>query len=190
MASGLLAFMDSITLHRLSELAPAFGRRLHTVLLVLEGEGIWMRMVQGVRSPGQQDELYAKGRTKPGEPCTHDGVARPPGTCPEHWLGLTVTRARGLDSWHPYALAADCAPDADPATPGFQPNWDREHKDYRRYVALAKAQGLTVGDEWTGPRRDTPHVQPAELPNTPTAEDQQLFKDGGAGAVWIKYGLM
>lgn len=159
--------VDSVSLQRLKELAPGFARKLHTVLLVLESEGINMRIVQGLRSWQQQDDLYAQGRSRPGN---------------------IVTKVKGGYSWHCFGLAADCVPDADPDTPGFQPEWDAHNAHYARFVAVAKAQGLVAGAEWrTFP--DYPHVQAGEVPVSPTDEVRQAFKDGGMFAVWTMYGL-
>jgi peptidoglycan L-alanyl-D-glutamate endopeptidase CwlK len=65
--------------------------------------------IQTLRTFAEQDALFAKGRTAPGEPCRHagDNKARQPGMCPVHPLGLTVTAAIGGHSPHNWGCAAD-----------------------------------------------------------------------------------
>ena len=159
--------MDAISLERLKMLAPGFAKKLHTVLLMLEAEDVHMRIVQGLRTWKEQDDLYAQGRSKPGN---------------------IVTKVRGGYSWHNYGLAADCVPDADPNRPGFQPDWEPSSQRYKRFLAVAKAQGLTIGADWrTFP--DYPHVQDGKLSVGPTDEIRELYAQKGMNAVWIHYGL-
>jgi len=165
---------------------------VHTLILLLEQEGIWMRIVQGLRSWPQQAELYAKGRTAPGEPCRHEGRLITPGDCGQHPFGATVTKAPPGYSWHQFGLAFDLVPDADPEKPGFQPDWDAASPRYARFLEVARQHQLACGADWrTYP--DYPHVQPVELPGGPTDEVRQVFKDGATAGVWQlckeQYGL-
>ncbi|MHB9038996.1 MAG: M15 family metallopeptidase [Armatimonadota bacterium] len=69
-------------------LNPAFAKKLTLFEGKLAQLGIRVKMTCGYRSIGEQNSLYAQGRTKPGK---------------------IVTRARGGSSWHNYGLAADYA---------------------------------------------------------------------------------
>ena len=69
-------------------LNPEFVKKLSLFESRLAQNGIKVILTAGFRSFGEQDALYAKGRTKPGK---------------------KVTNARGGDSWHNYGLAADYA---------------------------------------------------------------------------------
>jgi len=175
--------MDAITSARLLDLALPVSKRVRATIETLELEGIYVRIVQAVRSWNQQAELYAKGRTAPGEPCSHPGGARSVGDCQEHPLGLTVTKARPGQSWHNFGMAADLVPD-DPTKPGYQPIWDASHPHYGRLVAVATSKGLVCGAEWRS-FPDYPHVQyTGRFPVSPTDEVRQLFLSGGMVAVW------
>lgn len=175
--------MDDISHARLRDLALPVAKRVRATIEALELENIYVRIVQGLRSWVQQAELYAKGRTAPGEPCNHPGGVRAVGDCLEHPLGLPVTKARPGYSWHQYAMAADLVPD-DPTKPGYQPVWDADHPHYGRLITVAQSKGLVCGAEFrTFP--DYPHVQyTGRFPVSPTDEVRQLFTDGGMIEVW------
>ncbi len=174
--------MDAISVARLQEVQPVLAQRVHQQGTILEAEGIFYRIIWGLRSWATQAGLWAKGRTAPGEPCVHDQVLRPVGTCTDHPLGRIVTKAPPGWGWHEFGLAVDIAPD-DPTRPGYQPIWDADHPSYERMIAVGLSVGLAPGGLWrTFP--DYPHFQPQELPRIPTGEMRQLFADGGVRAVW------
>lgn len=52
------------------------------------------------RSMEEQADLYATGRSKPGNPCRCGGASKKIGTCAKHPLGLTVTNAKPGQSAH------------------------------------------------------------------------------------------
>jgi hypothetical protein len=117
-----------------------------------------VRIHSGFRSITEQDTLYAKGRTTPGEPCTHGGQTHAIGTCEIHPLGSTVTNAKGaqMQSWHQLGLAVDlvfCDKNGN-----F--NWGND-KNWTRSGAVGKGSGLIWGGDWNDP--DQPHLQ---LPNS------------------------
>lgn len=89
-------------------------------------------LTQTYRSSDEQDALYAQGRTKPGK---------------------VVTNARGGQSLHNYRLAFDIAfKDA-----RGRIVWDVPH--FRRFAAIAKANGLAWGGDWRS-FKDYPHFDP------------------------------
>lgn len=82
------------------------------------------------RSPQEQDECYAQGRTLPGP---------------------IVTKARAWESWHQYR----CAWDAIPYTPAHSPDWTYSDRNNDKIpdepwwrVLVEEAQKL--GIEWAG----------------------------------------
>ena len=106
----------------------------------------------GYRSHAEQQRLYEKGRTTPGEACTHNGVTVAVGTCTTHPLGITVTNAVAGSSWHNFG----CAIDVVFCNAKGQSTWPSGN-NWARNGALAQANALTWGGNWTGP--DPPHIQ-------------------------------
>jgi len=105
------------------------------------------------RSWAEQDEDYAKGRTAPGEPCTHEEVWRPVGTCKVHPLGLSVTAAVGGMSWHNYGIAIDVAPFI-----AGKPAWSyKKGGIWDRIADLGRSVGMEWGGTWRKP--DRPHFE-------------------------------
>ena len=84
------------------------------------------------RSPEEQNELYAQGRTKPGN---------------------VVTNARGNESFHNFRLAFDFVP-----LVGGKPQWNDTNL-YRKAGILAETFGLEWAGRWTGKLRETAHCQ-------------------------------
>jgi len=74
---------------RLRQLHPALASAVRATIADLAAQGIVVEVVQGLRTFAEQDELYAKGRTRP---------------------GAIVTQARGGESNHNYGLAVDLCP--------------------------------------------------------------------------------
>lgn len=88
----------------------------------------------GYRSPAEQDQLFAQGRTRPGP---------------------IVTRAAGGLSWHQWGIAGDSCSDKDVSRAGLQPDWNVD--EYRVLAEEAKLLGLDAGYYWKF--KDAPHVQ-------------------------------
>ena len=104
----------------------------------------------GLRTDAMQAELYAKGRTTPGE---HAGE---PGHPP---MGRTVTNAKTVhDTPHGRGAALDCMPVKTSAdgtkVVALIDSWDL----YRMYGIMVKAHGLIWGGEWRSPL-DGPHAE-------------------------------
>lgn len=108
-----------------------FADRVKDTLVRARQEGMAMQMDLVYRTFAHQDQLYAQGRTEPGQ---------------------RVTNARGGQSWHNYGLGADVVF----STPAGQPSWP-EDGNWTRYGEIAEAQGLTWGGRWQNP--DRPHVE-------------------------------
>jgi hypothetical protein len=88
-----------------------------------------VKFISGHRTWAEQDELYAQGRTKPGD---------------------IVTNARGGQSNHNYGVAWDIGLFTGPTYHG-------EHRLYRVLGAVGKGIGLNWGGDWRKP--DRPHYE-------------------------------
>ena len=121
----------------------------------------------------EQDGLYAKGRTAPGEPCRHSGTLRIVGRCDRHPMGLKVTNARGGDSYHNYGLALDFVA----LGPDGTPLWDLT--PWETLGDIGEALGLEWGGRWKSP--DRPHLQ---LSLAPIAVLKSVAPKGFIPASW------
>jgi hypothetical protein len=139
---------------RLQQLHPALASAVHAVIADLADRGTVVEVVQGLRTFEEQDELFAKGRTKPGS---------------------IVTQARGGQSNHNYGLAADLCPFIND-----KPDWNAPMAVWAAIGASAAAHGLEWGGQWKK-FLDKPHVQ---LPVMTVKECASCYQAGGLGAVW------
>lgn len=96
-------------------------------------EGIYVQISEGHRSYARQNELYAQGRTKPGN---------------------IVTNAKGGQSWHNFGIAIDFFLVSDD---GKQALWNVNSK-WRRAAQIGKQLGFEWGGDWTS-FVDYPHLQ-------------------------------
>jgi peptidoglycan L-alanyl-D-glutamate endopeptidase CwlK len=114
------------TLH--SELQP-----LATKLIELAvAKGINIKVISGLRSYEEQNELYAQGRTKPGK---------------------IVTKAKGGQSWHNFGTAFDIGVFSEDGKKYYG-----ESKHYRTCGEIGESLGLEWGGSWKG-FVDEPHFQ-------------------------------
>jgi D-alanyl-D-alanine carboxypeptidase len=120
----------------------------------LAAQGTVVEVVQGLRTFAEQDELYAKGRTKP---------------------GAIVTQARGGESNHNFGLAVDLCPFTND-----KPDWNAPMTVWAAIGTSAAAQGLEWGGQWKK-FLDKPHVQ---LPAMTVKECARCYQAGGLDAVW------
>lgn len=152
--------MNSSSQDRLKLVWPTLADKIYQLSTALIKEGIYIAVVQGLRTVAEQDALYAHGRTAPGK---------------------IVTNARGGQSWHNFGLAVDCAP----VSPDFSIDWNAEHPQWKRMEEVGVSLGLTSGARWAH-MPDAPHFQltgnwpEAEPPN----QVQVLYASGGLEAVW------
>jgi peptidoglycan L-alanyl-D-glutamate endopeptidase CwlK len=96
----------------------------------LSVDDLIFKIISGTRTYGEQNDLFAHGRTKPGP---------------------IVTRARGGQSNHNFGVAWDI---------GIFRNGEYipESQLYNKAGAIGKAQGLEWGGDWES-IQDTPHFQ-------------------------------
>lgn len=139
---------------RLQQTHPALASAVRAMIADLSAKGLVVEIVQGLRTFAEQDELYAKGRTKPGQ---------------------IVTQARGGESNHNYGLAVDLCPFTDD-----KPDWNAPMSAWAAIGAAAEKHGLEWGGQWKK-FIDKPHVQ---LPAMTVKECVRCYADGGLNAVW------
>jgi peptidoglycan LD-endopeptidase CwlK len=103
---------------------------LSEVTAKLGVDGLVFKIISGTRTYGEQNDLFAQGRTKP---------------------GAIVTRARGGQSNHNFGVAWDI---------GIFKNGEYipESKLYQNAGAIGKGQGLEWGGDWKS-IQDEPHFQ-------------------------------
>ena len=140
---------DLISYNRCMKLHPAIRQEAIDTLESLElsfPPNIRVRVVQGLRTIEEQNDLYAQGRTKPGK---------------------IITRARGGKSYHNYALAIDFALlyDKDGDGKFEELSWDinkdfdrDDKKDWDEVIEAFEAKGWESGGKWRT-FKDYPHLQ-------------------------------
>ena len=102
----------------------------------------------------------------------------------ETTIPAVVTDAPPGHSWHEFGLAVDIGPEE--ITPG-EPDWNETHPAWQRINAFAPTVGLFEGNHYPGKFKDAPHLQPQEIPLSPTDADRQDFLEAGMSAVWAEY---
>lgn len=143
--------IDKVSLDRLQLLHPAIREEAirvyrEEVVPALTG-GIYCRITHSLRTFEEQDELYAKGRTK-----LVDGDG--------NRLGI-VTNAKGGQSYHNFSLAIDiCIMASRTATWDLSVDLDKDGKpDWIEVIDIFKRNGWESGADWKGKLRDFPHLQ-------------------------------
>lgn len=150
---------------------PRFLTKLERLAVALEARGVSYWLTSGFRSWAEQDALYALGRTKPNVDANE-----------EKPMGGKVTNARGGQSYHNFAIAADWALDKDTKREGLQPDWSPEA--YAILGEEAEKVGLEWGGTWTN-FKDYPHVQlPLGKVGLKLLDLQTWYSKGGMPLVW------
>jgi len=155
--------MDSASETRLKAVLPALADKVRKMADLLAGEGILIRVTQGLRTVAEQDALYAQGRTKPGS---------------------IVTNCPGGHSYHNFGLAVDCCPSTHGPDQPFEPDWNESHPAWKAMVKAGESVGLNCGADWQH-FKDVPHFQlTGKWPvGAPPAEARTLVAKG-LPAVW------
>jgi peptidoglycan L-alanyl-D-glutamate endopeptidase CwlK len=121
---------DNITDDRIKKLHPKIRKKAENFINNVEKElKIKLRVTQGLRTVGEQNNLYKKGRTTAGE---------------------KVTWVKGGYSFHNYGLAIDIVEIKDGKL-----NWNLNWKDVSR---IGKQCGFEWGGDWKS-FKDKPHFQ-------------------------------
>lgn len=115
----------------LNELCPRTNKKAMSFRDACAEEGIDIIFTSTYRDKESQDDLYAQGRTKPGQ---------------------IVTDARGGDSFHNYRVAFDFVP-----VVAGKAVWN-DKLLWERCGAIGQKCGLEWGGSWKG-FKDRPHMQ-------------------------------
>lgn len=140
---------DKISLERCQILHPKV--REEVIMCIEDAEAkfpanIKVRIVQGLRTIEEQNELYAQGRTKP---------------------GAIITKAKGGSSFHNYGLAIDFALMYDKNNDGnfeelswdIKKDFDEDHvADWGEVISSFEAKGWSWGGRWRT-FKDYPHME-------------------------------
>lgn len=131
---------DPITFDRIQTIHPDLRTELGGIYKDILERGVSIRFAQVYRTFEQQEALYAKGRTAPGN---------------------KVTNARGGQSYHNYGLAVDIVL----LLPGRKVSWDRTldldgdgMSDWSEVVHVFKSYGWSWGGDWRS-FKDYPHFE-------------------------------
>jgi peptidoglycan LD-endopeptidase CwlK len=133
--------VQALSVKRLEGLNPIVKRAVLELISRAFAASIPIIIVQGLRTIEYQNELYAQGRTKPGQ---------------------IVTNAKGGYSYHNFGLAVDFAllmPDS--RTLSWDTNRDGDNDgqhDWMEVVNIAKSLGFEWGGDWAS-FVDMPHLQ-------------------------------
>lgn len=144
-----------------------FVGKVDETFKTMRHEGLDMGMApQGsFRSFEEQDGLYAKGRTRPGQ---------------------RVTNARGGESFHNYGVASDIAFYNESGGITWPEQGDYA-KLWTRYGEHAKKQGLSWGGDWQS-IKDRPHVE--YHPGVTSASQlKAAHQRGGNEGAWDQMGI-
>ena len=109
-------------LERISGLQPELRDKAQAVFAAAAAEGVDIMVVTGLRTFAEQTRLFSQGRTTPGS---------------------VVTNARAGESYHNFGLAFDFVVVKNGAAV-----WNQNHKDWIRFVEIAKAHGFEWGGDW------------------------------------------
>lgn len=132
---------SAISLPRINELHPKLRQEIITGIDYLEAQNsnMTIRVAQGYRSFAYQDDLYAQGRTKPGQ---------------------KVTQARGGQSDHNFRVAWDFVIIYNGKEVSWDVNADRDKdgiKDYFEVIEYFESKGWSSGARWRT-FKDCPHL--------------------------------
>ena len=145
--------MNAASEKRLKLLMPAFAVKVRQIVDNLAKQGFTIEITQGYRTFAEQDALYAQGRTR---------------------KGPKVTWAKGGQSLHNYAVAADFA-----LMSGGKYTWPDPHPVWEAIAREAKRLGLESGYYWK--KQDKPHV---EIPDVDWKTLRKWYNQGGLAKVW------
>lgn len=110
-------------------LYPEVQEKANMLISIMEAIGHPIKVTEGYRSPEKQNELYAQGRTKPGQ---------------------IVTNAKGGESFHNWRCAFDVA--------FVQGNAITYDGPWDMFGKIVRALGCEWGGDWSS-FQDRPHVQ-------------------------------
>lgn len=192
--------MDKVTLERIELLHPILRQEAKEIYAEicrrLTGRAM-CRFTFTLRTFAEQDEIYSQGRTKMGIACKCNGKTNKEGECLKHPKGLTVTKARGGQSFHNYGLAIDAALLIDIDGNGtfetlgsdIAKDYDGDNdSDWQEIVFVFKMHGWEWGGDWAT-FKDFPHFQ--KTFGLTIAQALKYYSGGNliAGTNYIKIGI-
>ena len=167
--------MDAISDARLQQVNPILAARVRQLEQTL---GFEIRVTQGLRTSAEQTALYAQGRLAlVTVNLLRKQINQAPITQEEN---IRVTDAAPGQSWHEYGLAVDVVP----MVP--TPDWNESHPTWQKIVQSAVNFQLKDGIGW----RDEPHLQPIEIPLSPTPQYIAMLASQSFQACWKLAGLV
>ena len=157
------------SLPQVQYLYPDFRGRLVRAILAFErGKTFRARVTHGLRTFKKQGELYAIGRTVPGELVT-----------PKRPMGKKVTNAKPGSTTHNYGLGADICMTL--AGDPYLAKHPKGEELWLEWGECVESEGLVWGGRWAE-LVDKPHAQITY--GMDTKELLVLFTEGGIEAVW------
>lgn len=148
---------DQISIERLEQLHPKVKDTFKSFIEDIEKEfNTTFRIVQGLRTIQEQNDLYAQGRTKKGK---------------------IVTNAKGGSSFHNYGLGIDIA-----ELKNGNINWSF---DYSKLKPIAKKYNIEWGGDWKT-IIDKPHYQVSFGYTWQQLFDKYNHKDFISGTNYVK----
>ena len=150
---------------KLAKLYPPFADAVRELVLQARAKGMPVSIFQGLRTFGQQLELYKKGRDANFKVIDKKQV---------------VTNAPPGMSMHNYGLAVDLVFDGDEVRPGYQWSWANKHP-WKQLALLGKGCGLEPAFFWkTFP--ESPHFEKSY--GMTYRELHSVYSEGGTELVW------
>jgi len=134
---------DTVTLDRIAKLHPKVRQEVQDMYMhannKILGKGVRLRFSQGLRTIAEQNDLYAQGRTAPGN---------------------IVTNAKGGSSYHNYGLAFDIVLlyDKDGNGTFETASWDNKDPNWIAVTRYFKSQGWAWGGDFKS-FKDYPHFE-------------------------------
>lgn len=110
-----------INSRKIEDLHPTVARLCRKFVAACKADGIDVLITSTYRDQESQNDLYAQGRTKPGN---------------------VVTNAKSGQSWHNWRCAFDFVPIV-----GGKPRWE-DDKTFRRCGEIAESLGLEWAGRW------------------------------------------
>ena len=148
--------MIDVNYPKVTALHPKIADALSMTINECKARKLNVAMHIGLRTPEQQDVLYAQGRTIP---------------------GTIITKARAWESYHCLGLAVDIV------FKDEKGNWTWDEKyDWNGLGTVGKLFGFHWGGDWTS-WPDRPHFQmTGKIPNV--HEAKRILFEEGLDALW------
>jgi peptidoglycan L-alanyl-D-glutamate endopeptidase CwlK len=124
--------IDERSAKNIATLHPSLQPLATKLIETAVAQGITAKVISGLRSYQEQNELYAQGRTKPGK---------------------IVTKAKGGQSWHNFGTAFDIGIFSDDGKKYYG-----ESPHYKTCGKIGESIGLEWGGAWKS-FKDEPHFQ-------------------------------